>query len=297
MSTQFLSLIKSITPHKSQIISLLLLKDNRIASCSYDSTIKIYDPSNDYHCDIIITSHTLAVLSLCQLDNSNIVSCSDDLSIRIFSITKDSYSLINSYDKAHSKPVSKLITLSNNRYASASNDATIKIWSQAPYKDTPIATLQCERDVFSILEMKDKDLLISGGFDRMLRIWDLKSYQCISVVKETQCFSRNSLYQIDNDRVAVGEDCKITIVNIPKCIIESRIEDKEFGYVSSIMKLNEDVMLYGCYNGKYVKYDLNSKKYEINNDMHTGNVSDMIKLTNESFVTCSFDNCIKVWKY
>lgn len=252
MNTESLSLIKSITPHTSQIISLLLLKDNRIASCSYDSTIKIYDPSNDYHCDITITSHRLAVFSLCQLDNSELVSCSDDLSIKIFSLTKDSYTLIRSYDKAHSKTASKLISLSNNRYASASYDATIKIWSQSPYQDTPLTMLQCEKEVFSIIEMKHKDLLISGGFDRMLRIWDLKSYQCISVVKETQCFSRNSLYQIDSERVAVGEDCKITIVNIPKCMIETQIENKTFGYLSSIIKLNEDIILYGCYNGKYL---------------------------------------------
>ena len=46
--------IKTITGHTYPVISLLLLKDGRVASCSWDKTIRIYAPSNDYHCDQVI---------------------------------------------------------------------------------------------------------------------------------------------------------------------------------------------------------------------------------------------------
>ena len=39
--------IKTINEHMDSVLSLLLLKDKRIASCSADNTIMIYDPSND----------------------------------------------------------------------------------------------------------------------------------------------------------------------------------------------------------------------------------------------------------
>ena len=48
--------IKSITSHTLYVSSLFLLKDKRIASCSYDKTIRIYNPSNDYHCEQVLQS-------------------------------------------------------------------------------------------------------------------------------------------------------------------------------------------------------------------------------------------------
>ena len=45
--------IKTISEHSDTVNSLLLLKDKRVASCSFDKTIRIFNPSNDYHCDSI----------------------------------------------------------------------------------------------------------------------------------------------------------------------------------------------------------------------------------------------------
>ena len=39
--------IKTITSHYDSVASLLLLKDKRVASCSDDNTIRIFEPSND----------------------------------------------------------------------------------------------------------------------------------------------------------------------------------------------------------------------------------------------------------
>ena len=50
--------IKNITGHTDPVYSLLHLKDGRVASCSYGHTIRIYDPSNDYHCDQVIKRHS-----------------------------------------------------------------------------------------------------------------------------------------------------------------------------------------------------------------------------------------------
>ena len=75
--------IKTITGHTSNVNSLLLLKDKRIASCSADKTIRIYDPSNDYHFDQVIERHSSWITSICELDDGTIVSCSKDQSIMI----------------------------------------------------------------------------------------------------------------------------------------------------------------------------------------------------------------------
>ena len=73
--------IKTITEHSDKVYSLLLLKDKRIASCSKDNTIRIFNPSNDYHCDQVIKRHSEGNPSICELDDGTIVSCSADKSI------------------------------------------------------------------------------------------------------------------------------------------------------------------------------------------------------------------------
>ena len=110
--------IKTITDHAGSVFSLLHLKDGRVAS-SDNKTIRIYDPSNDYHCDQVIRRHSEGIPSICQLDDGTIVSCSNDRTIMIGDYT---------INNAHDIFIYKVITLPNNRIASCSNDYTIKIW-------------------------------------------------------------------------------------------------------------------------------------------------------------------------
>ena len=115
--------VKTITELTDSVKSLLHLKDGRIASCSNDNKIRIYDPSNDYHCVQVIERHSEGITSICQLDDGTIVSCSWDKSIMIGDYT---------INNVHDNIIWKLITLPNNRIASCSNDETIKIWKSNP---------------------------------------------------------------------------------------------------------------------------------------------------------------------
>ena len=72
--------------------------------------------------------------------------------------------------------------------------------------------------VTSLLYIKERDILISGSDDETLRIWHMSTYQCDKVIEGVDCCSTNSLYQIDKDRVIVGERETFLIVNIDKCV-------------------------------------------------------------------------------
>ena len=74
---------KIIKGHTKSVNSLLLLKDNRIASCSSDKTLRIFNPSKNYICDELLERHRDNVTSPCQLDDGTIVSTSKDRSIKI----------------------------------------------------------------------------------------------------------------------------------------------------------------------------------------------------------------------
>ena len=285
------TLFKSITDHTASVNSLLRLKDGRVASCSTDKTIRIYNPSNDYHCDQVLQRHSKGIPSICELIDGTIVSCSSDKSIMIGDYT---------INNAHNDRINKVITLPNNRIASCSNDKTIKIWkSNKPYDDTPIKVLEGHSNyVTSLLYIKEKDIMISGSIDGTLLLWNMSSYQCNKTIKGVYCCYTNALYQIDNDRVIVGKKKGFYIVNIDKCVVEKTIEDESLGFVYCFLKLRDNnTILCGCGSGQLCYYDLITEKYSISKNNHQELILDLLVINDKSFLSCSDDSVIKFWNY
>ena len=200
---------------------------------------------------------------------------------------------------AHNKRIYQVITLPNNRIASCSKDKTIKIWkSNPPYSDTPIKVLEGHSFfVTSLLYIKERDVMLSGFYDGTLGLWNMSTYQCITVIEGVRCDTINSLYQIDKDRVIVGGDANsFCIVNIDKCIIEKRIKDKSIKYVFCFLKLRDNnTILCGCDNGTFCFYDMNTEQYKITKNNHKSYITDLLLIDDNTFLSCSTD--IKVWRY
>ena len=325
--------VKTITS-SSCVHSLLLLKDGRVASCSDDKTIRIYNPSTDYHCDQVIDIH-----SIIQLDDGTIVSCTWNRSIIIG---------VYPIKDAHDDEINKLIPLPDNRIASCSRDNTIKIWkSNPPYSDKPIIVLIGHSEyVWSILYIKERDIMISGSDNRTLRFWNMSTYQCDTLFEEVECCSINSLYQLDKDRVIVGGSKSFCIVNIDKCVIEKKIEDdkalgdfglcsflrtipiplsfddsfcsydmiteeleeseqsekaeeyRALGYVTCFLKLRDNkTILCGCDKGIFCFYNMETKQYRKTKSSHNNDIKDLLLIDEHTFLSCSRDKTIKVWKY
>ena len=274
---------RTITGHTKSVNSLLLLKDKRVASCSGDNTIRKYDPSNYYHCDEILRRHSKGVSSICELDDGTIVSCSYDGLIMI-----NDYIISNSHDGL----INKIIGLPNNRIASCSSNRAIKIWKIN--SDIPIQILEGHNaSVNSLLYLKERHIMISGSTDETLRLWDVKKYQCKKVIKGVHCCWINSLYQIDKDRVIVGGIEAVYIVDIDKYVIEKIIQDTTFGFVQCFLKLRNTI-LFGCSGGLFLFNEINTKQYNIQNN---DDITDLLMIDDNTFLSCSQDNTIKVWQY
>ena len=289
--------IKIINEHSDDVYSLLLLSDGRLASCSYDKTIKIYDIKNNYHCDITLEGHTHSVNYISQLDNNKLISCSDDRSIKIWSITQSSYQCDYTINNAHNGVIFKVISLTNNRIASCSYK-TIKIWnSNHPYN--LINTLNGHTYyVRSIIQLKDKDILISGSWDNTLRKWNLLTYQCDKIINNVDCCDNNSLLEIDNNRIIVGGYNVITIVNISNDIIEHQIKNEKLSYAYSFVQLRNGKILCGCSYGLICLYDINLNTLSFREKkIHDKPVSCLLNLNKYQFISCSCFDEIKVWEY
>ena len=279
--------IKTIQEHKKEVNSLLLLKNQKIASCSDDKTIKIFEPSNDYHFEQI--QKTQCLKSFCQLEDGTIITCSKDGSITIGEY------LIN---YAHNDTINKIIPLPEHRIASCSNDKSIKIWKTINYDDAPIKILKGHNgSVTSLLYIKERNILISGSIDETLILWNATTYHCVMVIK-ADCLWNNALYQLDKDRVIVGHFNGFSIINIDKGKIEKDIDNEEIGRVCCFLKLRDkNTIICGCEKGQFCYYDIKAKTFTIKQTSHNNTISDILELNNDTFITCSLDSTIKVWNY
>ena len=283
---------KRITDHTKPVNCIVRLKDGRVATCS--NTIRIYDLSNDYHCDQVIDRHNETITSICQLDDGTIVSSGND-----FSITIGDHTIKN----AHEKFIPKVLTLPNNRIASCSYDDTIKIWkSDPPYSDTPIKVLTVSMP-YSIIYIKEKDILVSSG--GKLTFWNMTTYQVINENNEVKS-SNSCLSQIDKDRILAGDFHEFWIVNINKYEVEKHVYDSYFGKVTSAMKMRDNKTIFiTAISDWFIFYDLETKKYTLTRQVHVKNA---IALDGETFMTSSdstnydipsseFDTAVRIWKY
>lgn len=288
----------TITEHKMSILCILLLNDGRLASCSMDKTIKIFNLKN-LRCDMTITGHSYSISSITQLSNDKLISASWDKTIKIWTIFKTTYKLDYSIDQAHINWIRKVISLSNNRIASCSLDGLIKIWNSNPPYNT-IQTLKGHsKGVNSIIQMKGKELLISGSFwDNILCLWSLVSYQLITIINGVQCFNNNCLVELNNNIIISGGDKVLFIVNVSKCIIEKKIINDQLGYVWSFMILRDQKILCGCTEGIIGIYDIvkNSLIF-YDKRIHKRSITGLIQIAPHQLISCSEDNNITVWEY
>lgn len=287
-----------INEHTDSVDSVLILSDGRLASCSHDKTIKIYNMNNNYKCDITInTEHTDCVANISQLENGKLVSCSGR-ALKIWSIYESSYKCECTIYEAHNKWINEVISLTNNRIASCAEDKLIRIWDVNRNYNLIEVLEGHESYVYSILQLKGKEKLISGGDDNNLFIWNIQTYQPETVINNIYCSYYGSLIEINKDRIISAGNKVIVVINILKSEIEQKIEDDNLGDIYSLMSLRDGNILCGSLNGKIFVYEIQQNIIQSKNiEEHTNGVTCLLSTNNYQFISCSWDGTIKLWEY
>ena len=152
--------IKTVIAHYVAINDLITLKDCRIATCSNDCIIKVFDPKNDFKCDIIILrapenpdGHRYRVREITQLDNGNLVSISGDGNMKIWSITKNCYKCLHTIDDVNEY---SFVGLADNKLLSTNglDEVIIRVLNE-PYKDIPMKSIAFSFDDYVYIRKKN----------------------------------------------------------------------------------------------------------------------------------------------
>ena len=286
--------------NNKKINSLSSFPSGNIISVSSDKSIKIYDIHLNLLQDIQ-NAHDNSISYLEIKDENNFITCSSDKNIKLW-IKKEKQFQINKIIKeAHEDKIRKVIYCLNSNLISCSWDKTIKIWKENNNKYENIKTLNHSDKICSIILLEDKNILISSGYDGT-KLWDLNNYnniKCIKYFQETCCGSHCGLCRLDEDKIIVQGNTidYLNVISIKNKKIIKKITNLFTCWVIILLE-DKGIFLVGgeSKNIKIFRRD-NYDCIQIINNAHNNYISCFLQLKNDSIVSYSYDNTIKIWSF
>ena len=288
-----ISLIKYIEKHEQNINCLLLLKDNRLASCGCDSKIIIYKEKT-YIIDLIIEEHFDDVNYITQMKNGNLISCGEDQRIKIIKLFEKTYEV--EHTLYLSNPVFFIVESEDDYLISCSKGITF--WKKN--KENNYETLKCLKDycsnIYYIIEFKKNFFAFCSYNDKIFDYYnfiDNKSEFSLNNIDNNPWFA--SMIKLNERLIVIGGKNNMTIIDMICYQIQLVVETDDS--IFCLHKLNDDYLisgdigkinLYYIKDGEWIKSSENKKvSFTV--------LSSIIKINSHQIAMASDDNVIKIY--
>ena len=288
-----LQLDKELKSHLNKITCLIQLNDGRIASCSHDYNIKVYN-QNTFQTEIQVKAHDFAILNISQTKNNILLSCGCDCTVKLWEVREKDLQYCGVL-VGHTRWVLNAISLNENEIASCSEDQTVKIWDTKSLMCKK--TLNCFKGSVNIIhKLSKQNTLIGISAHQILTFIDLsKDYSVITNIEDIHCYLNNSLLELEDDKVVIGGYTDITIIDCKKYEVILKIKDEFTNFIGAIVKINQNEILFGCYSTFY-QIDLKTMKcISKKEDLHNTIITGMINLNNR-YILSTTNQIIQIWK-
>lgn len=169
--------VRTLEGH-TQGISCVQFDDTRIASGSYDKTIRVWDIKSD-ESDVVLTlaGHSGTVRCL-NLNGNRLVSGSVDRSIKVWDLSFKSYwsgasCKVTMIGHMHTV---RCLQVDDEKVVSGSYDKTLKVWDIRT-GDCKL-TLRGHNAAVLCVQFDDRKI-VSGSYDKTIKVWSLSEGSCL----------------------------------------------------------------------------------------------------------------------
>ena len=294
----FLKKVKEIKLKNNYISSMSILPSGKIISISNDKSIKIID-LNFNTIQTIEKAHEDLITNSDIKDEDNFVTCSNDKSIKTWIKKENKYKINKIIKKAHLNSIKKIIYYNNENLISCSLDKSIKIWKENKNNYINILTLNHLDLIYSILLLKDKNILISSGIDGT-KFWCLKKYICLFHNEETVCKYQNALCRLNKDNIIVqGNEKKGNFLKIISIEKKEIINNIKIPFQCSVIHyiINKEIIIIGSKKDEIIVYrNYTFELIQIIFSAHIESILGIEELKNGNIISFSKDNSIKIWE-
>lgn len=278
--------------HQDFIEKLIILKNGKIASLSYDFTIKIWDIEGISKKPIfILKGHSNRVTDIIQYTNTLIASVSQDKTIRKWNMNTGKE--IYCYEMKH--PFFCICPATDITVCCGGSDKTLRFYDLSVDKQIEeLFILEGHSDVVTCLIQVNSFTIASGSSDNSIRFWDFEKRKHLFTL-EGHSSGISCLKLLKDKRFASGSyDNSIIIWNLEKRDIEIRLKHST-GHILSITQLNDGRIVSGNTDWSISIWNLKNENVEHTFEAHDEAVSCVAATPNGKIISCSRDRNIKVW--
>ena len=279
------------------INSIAVFSSGDFVIVSNDKSIRIYN-SNYIIISYLPNAHINCIKDVVIKTKNSFITCSFQI-IKIWSYNNKKtnnikINLISEIKNAHFACIEKLF-FSHETIYSCGNDKRVKIWNESEKNNyQSITILQHEENINSLIQLDDKNLLISSG-DYGTFFWNSNNYSKICCIDNAPCLYNHSLKRFDDDKIIVGGENKIVIISLNgKNIIKEIDNEWESFGILPLKKYNvfltcgfRNIVIFNCDDYNIIQIEENA-----HNDIITN-----LEELSESIISYSEDKNVKIWKY
>ena len=287
---------KTFEGHIEKIVSLIQLSSGKIASGSYDNTIRIWNMDSLKEDKIINESGR--VFTLLEFEKDKLLAGTSDNVINIWDVNPTNNSCLFSFS-GHELWINCLVKINNLYFASASNDAKIKIWDY--YKRKCLCDLTGHKDCILTLILLKNNYLCSGSADLTIKVWDWEKGKCLSTLRGHQKWVK-CVFELDNGVIVSGSDDKTIKLWKDYNLISTLDQHKHS--VRTFCQINKNYFASGSFDCTIKIWNINTLECFQTLIGHNSNIICIISLNNKddnpnksySIASCSNDKTIKIWE-
>ncbi|XP_033101993.1 F-box/WD repeat-containing protein pof1-like [Anneissia japonica] len=283
--------------HSAKVLSVVHDGNNRLASGSKDTTIKLWDAKSG-HLLQTLKGHTKGVWCLQFFTENLLVSGSFDNTIKVWNLRTGSCSRTL---YGHNGAVWAMVR-KKNLLASASQDRTAKLWHIG--RCMLLHTLSGHAQAVFCIDMDDNcTIVITGSADRSIRIWSTETGRHMKVIWASQTTSIMSLsYHHGYIACSVGEIISLWRVDTGVCVRtfdehEKRVESLNVRVDDTSDPDNPSGLLVSAGQDGHIKYwDILKGKCKHTLRGHSTQIN-CIVCDKTKIVSASYDNKLRVWDF